>query len=99
MVLLDERILELFTEGEDEFMSPSEIAGHKRIQYSSPYVGTRCKKLAEHGLLLAVGNGVYTITDEGQAYLEGEFDASETSDVEMSGETGGKGNAAQEDGA
>jgi len=75
MVLLDERILELFSEKEDEFMSPSEIAGHNRIPYSSQYVGERCRKLANHGLLLAVGNGIYTVTDDGLAYLEGEYDA------------------------
>ena len=75
MVLLDERILELFSEKEDEFMSPSEIAEHKRIPYSSQYVGERCRKLANNGLLLAVGNGIYTVTDNGLAYLEGEYDA------------------------
>jgi predicted transcriptional regulator len=75
MVLLDERILELFSEEDEEFMSPSEIAGHKRIPYSSQYVGERCRKLANNGLLRAVGNGVYTVTDDGLAYLNGEFDA------------------------
>jgi len=75
MVLLDERILELFSEEDEQFMSPSEIAGHERIPYSSQYVGERCRKLANHGLLRAVGNGIYTVTDEGLDYLEGEFDA------------------------
>lgn len=87
MVLLDERILELFSESDEEFLSPSEIADNKRITYSSQYVGQRCRKLAEHGLLFAVGNGIYRITEEGKAYLREEYDASETSDVEMSDES------------
>jgi len=91
MVLLDERVLELFKEGDEEFMPPSEIADHERIQYSSQYVGTRCGKLAEHGLLRAVGNGVYTITEEGRAYLREEHDASESNDVSMSSDNGSNG--------
>ena len=83
MVLLDERILELFSEEDEQFMSPSEIAGNDRIPYSSQYVGERCRKLANHGLLSAVGNGIYTVTDEGLAYLEGEFDAA-GNEVEVS---------------
>jgi len=82
MVLLDERILELFEESDKEYMSPSDITSDKRIDYSSPYVSQRCKKLAEHGLLQAVGNGIYTITDSGRAYLEGEYNAAERSDIE-----------------
>ncbi|EMA18600.1 hypothetical protein C443_18929 [Haloarcula argentinensis DSM 12282] len=35
------------------------------------------KKLAEHGLLTHVGNGAYVITEEGEAYLDEEYDAEE----------------------
>ncbi|TKX47999.1 MarR family transcriptional regulator [Halorubrum sp. ASP121] len=84
MVLLDERILELFAESEDEFMSPSEIAENPRVPYSSQYVGQRCRKLAKHGLLLSVGNGIYKVTDEGLAYLESEYNAAENGNVEVS---------------
>ena len=91
MVLLDERILELFSEEEEEFMSPSEIARHRRIPYSSQYVGERCRKMADHGLLLAVGNGIYRVTDDGLAYLKGEYDAAgngvEASDGTSTGES------------
>lgn len=83
MVLLDERILELFVESDEEFMSVSEIAEHPRIPYSSQYVGQRSRKLANHGLLYAVGNGMYTLTDEGEAYLKGEYNAAENSNVEV----------------
>ncbi|THE63395.1 phage repressor protein [Salinadaptatus halalkaliphilus] len=30
---------------------------------------------ATHGLLTPLGNGVYTITDSGEAYLDEEYDA------------------------
>jgi Mn-dependent DtxR family transcriptional regulator len=83
MVLLDERILELLQEDEDGFMRPSEIADDSRIPYSPQYVGERCQKLASNGLLQEVSNAVYRITEEGRAYLEGEYDASETNDVSV----------------
>ncbi|WP_318569937.1 MarR family transcriptional regulator [Salinigranum marinum] len=87
MVLLDDRILELLEEEENEYMAPSDIAEDDRIHYSSNHVGRRCKKLAEHGLLLSVGRGVYTITDDGRAYLRGEYNAAEQNDVEVSEES------------
>ena len=43
-------------------------------------------KLAEHGLLNHLGNGVYVITEDGQRYLDGELDAEEIDD--NSGENG-----------
>jgi predicted transcriptional regulator len=90
MVLLDERILELLSEEENEYMSPSDIADHDRIPYSSQHVGRRCKKLAEHGLLKPVGRGIYTISDEGSAYLREEYNAAENGNAEFSnnGEVG-----------
>jgi len=84
MVLLDDRILELLNQEENEFMTPSEIADDDRIPYSSNHVGRRCKKLAEHGLLQSVGRGVYTITDNGRAYLKGEYSAAENGNAEVS---------------
>lgn len=84
MVLLDDRILELLAEEDNQYMAPSDIADDNRIHYTSQHVGRRCKKLAEHGLLQSVGRGVYTITEEGRAYLEGEYNAAEQNDVEAS---------------
>jgi predicted transcriptional regulator len=72
-VLLDDRILELLEE-EDDFMLPSEIANDRRMHYSAQYVGDRCRKLAEHGLLRKVGRGAYGITEEGRGYLDEEYD-------------------------
>ena len=84
MVLLDERILELLSEEENEYMSPSDIADHNGIPYSSQHIGRRCKKLAEHGLLNPVGRGIYTITDEGLAYLREEYNAADSGNAEVS---------------
>ncbi|MDS0253836.1 phage repressor protein [Haloarcula tradensis] len=44
---------------------------------SRTQIGRRMKKLAEHGLLTHVGNGAYVITEEGEAYLDEEYDAEE----------------------
>lgn len=86
MVLLDDRILELFEETGEEFMSPTDIADYDVIPYSPQYVGERCRKLAEHGLLQPVGNGVYTMTDEGRAYLREEYNTAENSGIEVENE-------------
>lgn len=84
MVLLDDRILELLSEEENEFMGPSDIASHEGIPYSSNHVARRCRKLAEHGLLQSVGRGVYTITDKGLAYLDEEYNVAESGNAEVS---------------
>ena len=72
MVLLDDRILEVLADT-DEFMTPSELADHDAILYSSQYVGDRCRKLDENELAKNVGNGVYIITEEGRGYLSEEY--------------------------
>jgi len=83
MVLLDERILELLEEDEDGFLTPTEIANNKRIDYTPQYIGRRCKELANHGLVQEVSQSVYRITSEGEAYLREEYNASETNDVSV----------------
>jgi len=45
------------------------------LDFHRHYVGKRCRFLAEAGLLVNVGNGVYQITDDGEAYLTGLLDA------------------------
>ena len=84
MVLLDDRILELLQEDEEGFLTPSEIADDKRILHSGAHVGRRCQKLAEHGMVEAVSRGVYRLTERGESYLEGEYNAAEQNDVEVS---------------
>lgn len=52
-----------------------DIAKDGSIRVSNAHVSRRCKKLAEEGLLLEIGNGAYVITDEREGYLDGEYDA------------------------
>ena len=84
MVLLDDRILELLSQKEGEFMSPSEMAEDDRIRHSAAHIGRRCKKLEEHNLLRSVGRGNYTITEKGLAYLEGEYSTSKGVETDTS---------------
>nr|WP_229772841.1 helix-turn-helix domain-containing protein [Halarchaeum nitratireducens] len=72
MSLVDDRILEYIHENESG--SPKEIMEEGRLQYSRQHVARRCRKLAEKGLLKHLGNAVYMITNEGEAYLEGRLD-------------------------
>jgi predicted transcriptional regulator len=72
MTLVDDRVLEYLSEHESG--SPEEMRKSGPIHYSRQYIGRRCKKLAEEGLLKHLGNGIYVITDEGEAYLDGRLD-------------------------
>ena len=47
------------------------------INYSRQYIDKRCKRLDEEGLVKHYGNGVYVITDDGEAYLDGRLDTQE----------------------
>ena len=72
MTLVDDRILEYLQENETG--SPKKMKDEGPIRYSDAYIGRRCKRLAEEGLVRHLGNAVYTITDDGEAYLEGRLD-------------------------
>ncbi|WP_257627724.1 MarR family transcriptional regulator [Haloplanus salinarum] len=76
----DDRILEYLSE--ENPAAPSKIHDDGRIRFSRPYINQRCQKLAEKGFLLNLGNGVYQITERGEAYLEGEFDAQSMTEVD-----------------
>lgn len=72
-VLADDVILEyLRDEGTGTPKSISEAIGK-----SQGYVNQRCSLLESHGLLTKVARGVYTLSDNGEAYLEEELDVSE----------------------
>lgn len=73
MTIWDDRILE--TLRKEGGKPVGELAEEDGIRISHSSVSRRCKKLAEHGLLTPLGNGVYTITDRGKAYLDEEYDA------------------------
>lgn len=102
MVLADERILEYILE--EESGSPKEMADSGLVSFSRPYISRRCKKLAENGLLKALGNGVYVISDEGEAYLNEEYDVGADryigrGQVEDPGSSGSGAEGQTEDGA
>lgn len=72
MVPSDDRILELLDEegnltpqAVEDFGGPS--AGHAHDRFPV---------LVRHGLVTKISRGLYRITDEGEAYLAGELDAS-----------------------
>jgi len=75
MALVDDRVLEYLEEHDSG--SPEEMRQSGPIHYSRQYIGRRCKKLAEKGLLKHLGNGIYIITDDGEAYLDGRLDTQE----------------------
>ncbi|TYT61780.1 PhiH1 repressor [Natrialba swarupiae] len=80
MVPSDDKILELIREYGN--LTPTAIedlggpsAGHAR---------NRCPVLAKYGLLERISRGLYGITEEGEAYLNEELDASELEPTEDS---------------
>lgn len=73
MSIVDERVLEYLSSHESG--SPKQIREEVGIPYSDGYVAQRCQKLAENDFLSPLGRGVYRITERGEAYLSGEFDA------------------------
>jgi len=75
MTLVDDRILEYLLENETG--SPTEMKNEGPMHYTDAYIGRRCKKLAEEGLVRHLGNAVYMITDDGEAYLDGRLDTQE----------------------
>lgn len=72
MSLADDRILEFVRENGSG--SPTVLKEEGRIRYSAAHIGRRCRKLADEGLLQHLGNSVYVITDDGEAYLDGRLD-------------------------
>nr|WP_049942153.1 PhiH1 repressor [Haloterrigena turkmenica] len=77
---VDDRILEIFRDHGN--LTPAAV--EKFGGPSSSHASRRCKQLARYGLLEQIVTGLYAITEEGEAYLDEEFDASE---LEVSAET------------
>lgn len=73
MTIWDDRILEIIQE---EGPTPvGKLTESDEVRISQSSVSRRCQKLADKGLLLPIGNGVYSITDTGEAYLNEKYDA------------------------
>lgn len=56
-------------------MAVGDLAEEETIRSSKSTVSRRCRRLAEGELLKPLGNGVYMITELGEAYLDEEYDA------------------------
>jgi Mn-dependent DtxR family transcriptional regulator len=76
MSVWDDRILEWIREHEDAGTA-AKIDESKHIRRSRSTISRRLNILEEHGLLREIGNGAYILTDEGEAYLDEEYDAEE----------------------
>lgn len=75
MVGADDRVLEYLRE--EGPASPKKMHDDGRIRFSRGYINVRCQKLANYGLVVNLGNGVYQITELGGAYLDEELDTAE----------------------
>jgi hypothetical protein len=69
----DDRILEHLSEDGPD--TPMKMADSGRVRFSRQHINQRCKILVSYGLVVHLGNGVYDITQAGNAYLSGELDA------------------------
>lgn len=74
MTIWDDRILEIINKS-GHAVPVKDLADHEAILRDSSTVSRRCQKLAEGGLLIDLGNGVYDISEEGVYYLRGDYDA------------------------
>jgi Mn-dependent DtxR family transcriptional regulator len=71
--ITDERILEYLSEVEDP-ASAASINESGELLAARSTISKRLNRLADAGLLERYPNGVYTITEEGEGYLSGEYD-------------------------
>lgn len=70
---VDDRIMELLAdEGAGTPKSLADSIGH-----NNDYVGVRCRELAAYGLLRRPSRGLYLLSEDGEAYLEGDLDAAD----------------------
>lgn len=72
MVPADDQILEFLCD--NPAGTPKKIA--ERLDRHNHYIGERCRTLASYGLVDRVGRGVYTLSADGEMYLNEELDAS-----------------------
>lgn len=85
--LWDDRLLEILSNEGPKAVK--DLAESKYILVSDATVSRRLKKLADHGMVIALGNGVYQISEEGKAYLRGEYNAEEGVYINKEEETNG----------
>jgi len=71
MTIWDDRILEIARK--EDSVSPKKLEDTGYIRVTRTQISRRLRKLADKGLLLDLGNGVYVITESGEEYLDGEL--------------------------
>ncbi|AXG09495.1 hypothetical protein DU484_06220 [Haloplanus rubicundus] len=84
MVLWDDRLLEIARR--EGHISPKTAEDSGYVHITNAQISRRLSKLADHGLLRRLPNGVYTITAEGEKYLDGELNAEELHDESENGD-------------
>lgn len=77
MTIWDDRILEAIRNDPDKIGKVGELAKLDTVRITQSSVSRRCSKLADHGLLRNIGDGVYIITERGEGYLEGRINTYE----------------------
>lgn len=87
MVLWDDRLLELARER--DAVSPATALDSGYIRIGKSQISRRLSKLADHGMLNRLPNGVYTITEIGEQYLDEEIDADELDEISGEKKDGG----------
>jgi len=80
MTIWDERILEIASA--EDSVSPKKLEDSGYFDVGRAQISRRCRILADHEMLQALGNGVYIITDRGENYLDGQYDPRDKSDDE-----------------
>ena len=85
---VDDPILEVLDEKGN--LQPSTIG--EIIGKNGKYIGVRCRELLDHGMVMRYGRGVYSITETGRMYLDGEIDASSLGESEGESENIGNRN-------
>ncbi|RQG87043.1 MarR family transcriptional regulator [Natrarchaeobius halalkaliphilus] len=74
MTQADDRVLETLSDS-GLILSPRILSAN--TDYSRHYLSTRLGHLLDAGLVERVDEGLYKITDRGQAYLEGDLEAAD----------------------
>ncbi len=85
MTIWDDRILEFIEE--EGSASPKELEDSGYFDVTKPHLSKRMNRLAEKGFLVPLANGVYLISDKGEAYLNEELDASKLDENDSNDES------------
>ena len=86
MTIWDDRIMEIIRDGGPT--SASELVKHQYIHTSRSTISRRLNKLADHGLLQRLPNGVFSLTEKGNRYLNGDLNVEELDEKPQNSDEG-----------